>query len=207
MFEITIAILVGAMGWSFTEYCVHRWLGHDRRFIKNFFGEEHTAHHSKGNYFSPAWKKALAALASVSILIGPAVFIAGPRFGTSFVLGFVGFYLYYEWYHRSDHISAGWGAYGRYMRRHHFFHHFHDPNANFGVTSPIWDVAFGTFQKVGVVRVPEKLQMRWLCDPKTGDVWQNLKPHYELRRLNVTVCVPENPIAPPPSTVTVEQAA
>ena len=32
MVEITIAILVGAMGWSFTEYCVHRWLGHDRRY-------------------------------------------------------------------------------------------------------------------------------------------------------------------------------
>ncbi len=58
-----LAALAGALTWSFMEYCIHRWLGHDRRFIKNPFGSEHTAHHSQGDYFAPTWKKALVTLA------------------------------------------------------------------------------------------------------------------------------------------------
>ena len=49
--------LLGALTWSFLEYCIHRWLGHDRRFRKNVFAREHIRHHIEGNYFAPTWKK------------------------------------------------------------------------------------------------------------------------------------------------------
>ena len=51
---------------------------------------------------------------------------------------------------------------------------------NHGVTSPVWDVVFGTLQKPGIIKVPRKLQMRWLVDPATGAVREELAGHYAL---------------------------
>ena len=176
----SIALALGAVGWTLTEYCVHRWSGH--RFTNNFFGKEHVAHHSRGNYFAASWKKAVSAAAVVVLLIGPAVWVAGPWVGSAFVVGFVGMYLAYEVLHRLEHVHAGIGAYGRWARRHHFYHHFHDPSMNHGVTSPVWDLVFRTYVKPGEIQVPEKLQMGWLCDPETGEVWDALRGRYALRR-------------------------
>jgi len=175
------AFAIGALGWTFSEYCIHRWLGHDRRLLKNPFGAEHQAHHGRGNYFAPWWKKAGAAVAATALLWLPATWIAGAVLGPLFVAGFVSFYLYYEVLHRLEHVHEGFTGYGRWARRHHFHHHFHDPSVNHGVTSPIWDVVFGTYVPTGVIRVPEKLAPFWLVDPQTGDVWSHLQG-WELRR-------------------------
>lgn len=182
MMSIVIAALLGVLGWSLAEYCIHRWLGHDKRFIRNIFGKEHTAHHSRGNYFAPSWKKAIAAAFGAAILIGPALAVAETANAIAFVTGFVGFYLTYEILHRLEHVWQGVGPYARWARRHHFHHHFHAPDKNHGVTSPIWDWVFGTYTRPDVIRVPEKLQMQWLCDPDTGDVWPHLRASYQLRR-------------------------
>ena len=181
MTMIALALAIGALGWTLAEYCIHRWLGH--RFTKNMFGKEHTAHHSRGDYFAPWCKKASAAVVATAVLIGPAILVAGPQVGSAFVVGFVVMYLAYEVLHRLEHVHQGFGWYGRWARRHHFYHHFHDPKMNHGVTSPIWDLAFGTYVKPEVIAVPEKLQMRWLCDSETGDVHPALRGSYELRRL------------------------
>jgi sterol desaturase/sphingolipid hydroxylase (fatty acid hydroxylase superfamily) len=177
------AALLGIATWSVLEYAIHRWLGHDKRWIRNVFGVEHTAHHARGHYFAPTWKKGLAAVIVAGVAIGPAVAVAGPSLGGAYVAGFVGFYLTYELIHRLNHTHAGWGPYGRWARRHHFWHHFHDPKANFGVTSPVWDVVFGTRVVPGRVLVPERLAMPWLVDPATGEVRAGLAEMYGLRRV------------------------
>lgn len=178
---VLLSALLGALTWTFLEYVIHRFLGHEH--TKNPFGAEHTAHHSRGNYFAPWYKKLGAAIATTAITLPPAVLLVGPAAGSAYVAGLVGFYLCYEVLHRLEHVHAGFGAYGRWARRHHFYHHFHDPSMNHGVTTPIWDLVFGTYVPVAEkIRVPEKLQMSWLCDPATGDVWAELSGIYELRR-------------------------
>ena len=177
-----ISLLAGAASWTLAEYCIHRWMGHDRRFRKNMFALEHTAHHSKGDYFAPAWKKGAAAVVVTAVLIGPAILLAGPMAGSLYVVGLVAMYLAYELLHRLEHVHQGIGAYGRWARSHHFYHHFHDPSMNHGVTSPVWDMVFGTYVKPDVIRVPEKLKMSWLCDPETGEVHPHLRSRYALRR-------------------------
>ena len=177
---------LGAFGWSLAEYWIHREAGHNPKLLKkrlNVFGREHIAHHGKGDYFAPTYKKLAGAVAAVVVLIGPAVLIAGPVLGSAFVLGFAGFYLYYELLHRLEHVYEGLGSYGRWARRHHFHHHFHNPRANHGVTSPLWDHVFGTHAEPGIVHVPERLAMRWLVDPATGDVHQHLQGMYALRKV------------------------
>ena len=174
-------LALGALTWSFLEYVIHRWLGHDRRFRGNIFGNEHTRHHSQGDYFAPAHKKALAAVAALVIVGPPSVLIAGPVYGGLYAGGLVAFYLYYEVLHRREHTHAGVGPYGRWARRHHFYHHFVDPSVNHGVTSPVWDVVFGTYRRPERIPVPRKLSMVWLLDPSTGDVRAEHAESYELR--------------------------
>ena len=178
-----MALLIGALTWTFLEYVIHRWLGHDSRFRPNFFAEEHIRHHSQGNYFAPAWKKLFMAAVTM-LLLGPlAWLVAGPYLGLAWAASLVAMYLVYEWFHHCAHTHAGLGPYARYARRHHFYHHFMDPEVNHGVTTPIWDILFGTFRWPVRIRVPEKLAMRWLVD-SSGRVPERFSNSYELVLLN-----------------------
>lgn len=174
------AALLGAFTWTLLEYLIHRWMGHDRRFRKTPFGVEHVRHHIEGDYFAPTWKKLIVAAIFAGVAIGPALLLAGPA-GYAYVAGLVGFYGVYEVLHRREHTHAGIGPYGRWARRHHFHHHFVDGRANHGVTSPLWDLVFGTYQRPSVIRVPAKLCMAWLRDPATGGIRPEHAHVYQLR--------------------------
>lgn len=176
-----IAFVIGAATWTLLEYLIHRWMGHDRRFRKSPFGVEHIRHHIEGNYFSPTWKKLIAAAIFASVLSGPAIALAGTTSGLAYVAGLTSFYGIYEWLHRREHTHAGIGWYGRFVRRHHFHHHFVDGRKNHGVTTPIWDLVFGTYQAPTSIRVPTKLCMSWLLDPATGNVRAEHAATYQLR--------------------------
>lgn len=168
--QLALAFALGVLGWSLLEYLIHRWFGHDKRLIRNPFGAEHTAHHSRGNYFAPAYKKAIVIplVFSLFAIPGGAIFGAAPAI--AFAAGLVGYYLLYEALHYLAHVRPAVTAYGRWLRLHHFHHHFHEPRRNFGVSSPLWDFVFRTNVPLGRVVVPKKLAMRWLVDPATGDV-------------------------------------
>ncbi|MFO0758773.1 MAG: sterol desaturase family protein [Byssovorax sp.] len=166
---MVVFALLGAFTWTLLEYCIHRWAGHDRRFRKNVFAKEHIRHHIEGNYFAPTWKKALFTLALTAVLAPIFAFLLGPAHGLSYVGGLIAFYTCYEVLHRLEHVHAGFGPYGRWARRHHFYHHFVNAKMNHGVTTPIWDLVFGTYRRVDeVISVPAKLSMPWLRDPQTG---------------------------------------
>jgi sterol desaturase/sphingolipid hydroxylase (fatty acid hydroxylase superfamily) len=177
-----LAGVTGIVLWSLLEYVLHRFLGHDRRTMPNFFSVEHTRHHSEGGYFAPTWKKGLVAIVMSAAITGLVGAVLSVGIAVPFAVGFVGMYVAYEVVHRRLHTHRGVGAVGRYLRRHHFHHHFGNPRLNHGVTSPIWDVVFGTFQAPGVITVPEKLAMDWLVDPQTGDVHEDLATLWRLRR-------------------------
>ncbi len=179
--DVSIAFLLGVLTWSFAEYCIHRWLGHDARLRPNAFESEHTRHHAAGDYFAPAWKKLLAAALAMAVLAPLVSLAAGRPMGFAYTAGLVPFYLVYEVVHRRAHTHAGLGAYGRWLRRHHFAHHFVDPRTNHGVTSPLWDVVFGTYRSVDVITVPHRLAMPWLVDTESGDVREEFAQHYRLR--------------------------
>ncbi|HEU5057939.1 MAG TPA: sterol desaturase family protein [Kofleriaceae bacterium] len=166
---VVAAALAGALSWSFLEYVIHRWWGHDRRFRRTPFGVEHVRHHIEGDYFAPTWKKLLFAAAVAAVLAGPAVLL-GAAVGLSYLAGLLGFYGVYELVHRRLHTHAGIGRYGRFLRRHHFRHHLVDARTNHGVTSPLWDHVFGTWRRAERITVPPRLAMVWLVDPATGRV-------------------------------------
>lgn len=175
-----LAFVVGVVAWTLTEYTLHRFLGHDKRTMPNFFSVEHTRHHSEGNYFAPTWKKGLFAVLVCALTFAALRAVLAFDVAVAGTLGFGGMYALYEVIHRRAHTHAGVVEYARYMRRHHFHHHFVNPRANHGVTSPVWDHVFGTYEPVTEIRVPKKLAMRWLVDPSTGDVWPRFAHVYRL---------------------------
>ena len=178
---IAVAAACGVATWTLLEYLIHRWMGHDRRFRRSPFGIEHVRHHIEGNYFAPTFKKLLAAAIVAPVLAAPAIALVGVAPGVAYVAGLLGFYAVYEWLHRREHTHAGIGPYGRWARRHHFHHHFADARVNHGVTTPIWDLVFGTYRTPAKIRVPAKLVMAWLVDPETGAIRAEHAATYELR--------------------------
>ena len=177
-----VAAFLGVTSWTFAEYMLHRYLGHDKRTWPNGFATEHTRHHSQGNYFAPTSKKVIAALGALAVVAPVAIAFVGVREGAIFSGAFVGMYVTYEVLHRRAHTHAGAGPYGRFLRRHHFHHHFGNPKSNHGVTSPVWDHVFGTLEPSVQIRVPEKLAMVWLIDPDSGEVRSEFAHVYELVR-------------------------
>jgi sterol desaturase/sphingolipid hydroxylase (fatty acid hydroxylase superfamily) len=174
------AAILGVMTWSFLEYMLHRFLGHDRRFMPNFFSKEHTLHHSVGDYFAPTWKKVVVASVVFVGVSALASFAVGLGLALTYAASFAGMYTAYEVLHRRMHTHPGIGHYFRYMRRHHFSHHFTSPKMNHGVTSPLWDWVFGTYAEASRIRVPRKLAMGWLWNSDRSGVVTRFEDHYEI---------------------------
>lgn len=164
MLPVVIALFAGALVWSVLEYVLHRFAGHVAR-GRNHFSREHLRHHGTPDYFAPAWQKVLSAAVAVPIAGLTWGALAGVAAGIAFAIAFGLAYFTYEWLHLRLHTHAPRSAYGAWARRHHFHHHFGDPELNHGVTSPLWDIVFRTHAPVQHVAVPRKRAMRWLVDP------------------------------------------
>jgi len=157
-----VFLAFGIFTWTFLEYCIHRFLGHKRS--KNPVSAEHIMHHSDGNYFAPMYKKLLLAVIFVSVLtlLFSVFFSVVNAFYYS--TGLVGMYLIYEAVHLMFHKIPPLTWWGRILRKHHFYHHYKNPNKNFGVTSRIWDRVFKTFDRANDVqlRVPARVATPWI---------------------------------------------
>jgi hypothetical protein len=189
-----IWFILGGAAWTFSEYLIHRWVGHGPRRIpspqwwKNLgprglaaqFNHEHLAHHADPTYFAATWRKAVAALVAVPIVAGAASLLGGFARGIPFALGFVAVYVTYEVLHRRIHSSAPLGAYGRWLRRQHQLHHYRTPRLNHGVTSPVFDVLFGTHAPAAPpLLVPKRSAPKWLLD-EAGQVREPYRPDYQV---------------------------
>lgn len=170
--------LAGGAGWTFLEYALHRFLMHEMR-GKGLASKEHLTHHADVTYFSPTSKKALTAVGVTSTVLPAAWPVIGRNRALALVAGFNVTYVAYEVIHRRAHTHAPRGRYGRWLRRSHFHHHFGAPRKNHGVTTPIWDKAFGTYDEPGVIRVPRRMAMTWLLDDN-DEVHAELAADYEV---------------------------
>jgi sterol desaturase/sphingolipid hydroxylase (fatty acid hydroxylase superfamily) len=180
MWSWPLAFVLGVFGWSFAEYALHNWVGHLGR-GRNDFSREHLAHHGDTRYFTPTPKKIVVAALSMSAPGALLVWWLGGA-GASAWAGFALAYVGYEVLHRRIHTHPPRGWYGRWARRHHYYHHFVGPRFNHGVTSPLWDLVFRTWRAPERLRVPEKQAMVWLLDPATNDVRAELQRDYVLAR-------------------------
>ena len=175
-----LVVLAGCLAWTFIEYGMHHWNGHLLK-GRTRFSKEHLIHHSKKDYFTPWGRKLVFSLLIAMGLWSVSVLFLGLQNGSCFGGGIFLGYLFYEYVHWASHMVAPKTAYGRWVRRNHFSHHFKDARFNHGVTSPLWDMVFGTYRAPGTIRVPRKLQMGWLMDPDTGGIRHEFRNDFEFK--------------------------
>ena len=185
--------VLGAMSWSASEYAIHRFVGHGSKRppvrsllarltpvgLATEFNREHLAHHTDPSYFAPTERKVLAAAVAVPLLTTALAPVLGVRRAASFGAGFALAYGAYEVLHRRIHTHAPRGPCGRWLRRHHLLHHSKTPRKNHGVTTPVWDLVFGTFTPKERVRVPQRTAPVWLAG-EDGSVRAELRDDYEI---------------------------
>lgn len=166
-------LLAGAAGWSLGEYLMHRFAMHEAK-GRGLASREHLRHHAERDSVLESWYFAWTGVVLVGTGLGlGAAWLVGPV-GLLLGAGWVGAYGFYDWIHWRAHRRPVANRYERFVRRHHFHHHFGHPMTNHGVTSPIWDLVFGTYVPIdGPIRVPRRMAMRWLLDDR-GEV----RPEY-----------------------------
>ncbi len=183
-------VATGALAWTLGEYLMHRFAMHALK-GRGMASREHLTHHAKYDSVLEKWWFAWMGVVGVGLALGVNTSSIMGSVGWCLGIGWVGGYGFYDWLHFRAHRreirrpQSLAGTYERFVRRHHFHHHFGHPNANHGVTTPIWDLVFGTYERVdGPVKVPRRLAMRWLLD-EAGEVRPEHRDDYELvgRRL------------------------
>ncbi len=147
-------LVLGVLSWSLFEYLAHRFVFHVRPWgprTHQVIYVTHGVHH-----VYPDDKKDVAT-PFVTIFIGAGLWwamphIVGPMAARPFFAGFTLGYLLYESVHHLLHHTHPTNPVGRALVRYHMRHHFQDPDSRFGVSTPLWDVVFGTMGSVPAER-------------------------------------------------------
>lgn len=163
---LVVAFAVGFQLWVLGEYLLHRFAMHELN-GKGIMSREHLLHHVAAgwtfSYIHPlSWIGMLAVGFAAWLPLGAALVSFG--FGLAVAIGWAVGYFFYEYQHAVAHLKAPTNRYERWVRKHHFHHHFGHPRSNHGVTLPIWDKVFGTLQTPEQVRVPRRMVQPWMVD-------------------------------------------
>jgi sterol desaturase/sphingolipid hydroxylase (fatty acid hydroxylase superfamily) len=147
---LVLLTLAGIGIWTLTEYWLHRLVFHwepDNAFGRRMHFIIHGIHHDHPNdklrlVMPPSVSIPLASLFFLGFWLifgSPAAF---PLFG-----GFIFGYLAYDYTHYYVHHFVPKSDLGKKLREQHMSHHFQDHRFGYGVSSPLWDVVFGTLPR------------------------------------------------------------
>ena len=175
------SVLAGAGLWTLGEYTLHRFAMHELK-GKGLLSREHLMHHVRANWgFDPLILLAWLGVILVGVLLWGqlGLVLLGPAVGLGLALGWCFAYGYYEYIHAMAHLRAPRTEYQRWLRKHHFHHHFGHPMRNHGVTVAVWDRVFGTLDQPHKVLVPRRLAPGWMLD-EHGELLAEHRSDYEL---------------------------
>lgn len=155
IFVLFIGMILGLFLWTFAEYILHRFLFHfpaktdwQKRISFLFHGIHHEQPKVKTRLvMPPAVSIPLAAIFYGLFFVLFNWLLNIPNWITPVFAGFILGYVFYDMTHYATHHSSMRKGYFRTVRQQHMHHHFKTPNQRFGVTSPVWDVVFGTLPK------------------------------------------------------------
>jgi sterol desaturase/sphingolipid hydroxylase (fatty acid hydroxylase superfamily) len=149
--SIPMILALGFSGffvWTLAEYLLHRfifhyehdsWLGRRMHFILH--GVHHEAPTDATRLVMPPF--AAVCLALILYIVFRA--LLGPAYVEPFFALFLVGYLCYDYIHYYVHRFIPRGPIGRFLKQSHMQHHYVSPNSRWGVSSPLWDYVFGTY--------------------------------------------------------------
>jgi len=147
---IILLFLAGLLVWTFTEYILHRYVFHyepTSSIGKRLHFLLHGIHHDYPNdslrlVMPPIVSGPLAAIFYYFFLA-----LVGTTFLPAFFAGFLVGYLCYDMIHYATHHAPMKGKTGLLLKHHHMRHHYQTDEFNYGVSSPLWDFVFRTYQE------------------------------------------------------------
>jgi sterol desaturase/sphingolipid hydroxylase (fatty acid hydroxylase superfamily) len=184
LFGLTPGMVVAALAslilLALLEYLIHRFALHNQIFYRHpltarIWRHLHYAHHMSptetGGMIGPP-QYAIPVMLAVTLLIG--WLIGGPT-GAAAAMA-VGFWsvLAYEYTHGYSHlVTDPKSPYGKMLRHAHMLHHFHNEKGNFGVTSPLFDLIFGTYYSdpAKVARCPTARNLGYTAEQARRYPW------------------------------------
>jgi sterol desaturase/sphingolipid hydroxylase (fatty acid hydroxylase superfamily) len=145
--QTVLLFCAGVLAWTLTEYVLHRYVFHwtkDTAFGRRFHFLVHGVHHDYPND-----KDRLVMPLGASLPLGVFIyalffFTIGPVLGDAMYAGMALGYMAYDGTHYAVHHFRPRTGLGRWLRKHHMLHHHADHSGGFGVSSPLWDLVFGT---------------------------------------------------------------
>ncbi len=152
LWYVVAAFLIGAFLWTLAEYNSHRFIFHfpaktprQERIVYMFHGVHHHQPQCKTRLVLPP----VVSIPGLAIFFGLFYVILGPllhhpHWIRPMISGFALGYLAYDLIHYSTHHFPMRSGVGRYLKRYHMLHHYKTPNQRFGVSSPLWDIVYGT---------------------------------------------------------------
>lgn len=145
-------LVCGFLSWPFVEYVLHRFVFHfpSRPTVPaRFFSASHQAHHEQPRAVERLFSSLRMSLPVALCYCLLAWTVLGSWQAMSYLfVGLIAGYFSYEWLHYQAHHGAPRLRPLRYLKKYHLLHHHQTPGLRFGVTSPVIDYLFGTFQPV-----------------------------------------------------------
>ena len=147
---VVALFFAGVLGFTFTEYAVHRWIYHPPHGASEAYKQAtykmHGMHHDY-----PKDKRRLAMPPVVAIVIATSLLflfemVLG-EYSFSYLAGFVVGYALYLVVHYTVHMYAPPRNFLRALWVNHSIHHYSEDEVLFGVSQPLWDYVFGTMPR------------------------------------------------------------
>ena len=137
-----VAVACGATWYSFGEYAIHRWTYHSTATVPSML---HAYHHDEQDaVYSPPFYYTLTIAFVHGAVLAPFTGVpAALAFAGALLFGYAQQSVIHHSAHRYPHLDV-LGVRSR-LRRHHAVHHA-GGNANFGVSTTLWDRVFGTLR-------------------------------------------------------------
>lgn len=146
---LLVFFISGLFFWTFFEYMAHRFAFHMDTNTKLKAWIQYTFHGIHHEYPRDKQRVAMPPVASV-ILSSVIIIIFRLVFGIPgfpLVAGFLSGYATYLLIHYSIHAKIPPKSFIGKLWMHHSIHHYKDDTVAFGVSSPLWDMVFGTMPK------------------------------------------------------------
>jgi sterol desaturase/sphingolipid hydroxylase (fatty acid hydroxylase superfamily) len=148
--ELVLLALGGLGIWTLAEYWLHRKLFHwepDHPIGRRLHFIIHGVHHDHPNDKLRLVMPPGASIPLSALFFGLFYLVFGLPAAYPLFAGFLLGYLAYDYTHYYIHHFVPRSDLGKRLREQHMRHHFQDHRYGFGVSTPLWDVVFGTLPR------------------------------------------------------------